>query len=244
MLIPKVDFSPLSKEGNWNIVEWAWHQTGGPLPLHDGTVKLFPQLSESPEGGKKYSDARLDEDREKILEACTRFQTAWDKVGDEYMRRLSEVLQIEWPEDCARISGRVGVLPVCPRYIQERAFDISWWYSTEQCMTVTAHESCHYLYFEKWKTLVPSWEWDDFENPSLIWQLSEMAIDPILGRKQIGELFTRPFPAYDSFYRVSLGGKPLMETLREHFSGPDMGKNIMSAYEWLSANREELMSHF
>lgn len=47
------------------------------------------------------------------------------------------------------------------------------------------HEICYFYFFEKCKKIFKDWKCVDFDNPSLLWYLSEIVIDSILNRDEV-----------------------------------------------------------
>ena len=71
----------------------------------------------------------------------------------------------------------------------------------EQLVETCAHELCHFLWFEKWKEIFPGYNKEEFNSPSIIWEYSEMVVDPILNSSEFAKLFNKKARyAYDSFY--------------------------------------------
>lgn len=246
-MIPKITFEPLNQEETAYILAWSLFETNGPLPLRNQTISIYPNLKSVKQ--QQNIQETIDEIMKKIKEQykedeitnknlAIKYQQIWDKYNDEYMKIMSDILEIEWPGDTQKIIGKVGNLPVCPRYIKERMFYIN--YNTEEEIIDTCmHECCHFLFFEKCKQIFKNWKWEDFDNPNILWYISEILIDPILNSNKIQNLFKHKFRSYDIFYNVNIKGKPLMETITSIMNNNNIVDGILKCYNSLKENEEE-----
>ena len=119
------------------------------------------------------------------------------------MLEISNYFNIKWPKEYKEISVGIGLIPVCPRYIKEKAFDIHK-KNKEDLIDTCMHELCHFLFFEKCKEIYPNWKYEDFDSPSLLWYLSEIIIDPTLNSDNIQKIYKHKFKCYDIFYNVEI----------------------------------------
>lgn len=249
-MIPKITFEPLDLEETAYILAWSLFETEGPIPLRTQTLKLYPNLEDLKKQKnyqetideiikKIYSQYEIDENTNKKL--AKKYQKIWDKYNDEYMKIISNILEIKWPEDTKKIIGKVGNLPVCPRYIKERLFYID--HNTEEEIIDTCmHECCHFLFFEKCKEIFVKWKWEDFDNPSILWYVSEILIDPLLNSNKIQKLFEHKFRGYDIFYTVNIKNEPLMETIKNIIETNTITDAIIKSCNYLKENEQEFRS--
>ena len=165
-------------------------------------------------------------------EKCNIIQEAWDEINDEVMIQLSEILNIKWPEDCKVIDAMMGKTYNSPRYIKERAFTTDIDFQIEGIKNMAIHESCHFLYFEKWKELNPNWTEADFEFPSLSWYLSEAIIDPLLNNDGFNKFTAYPLTSYEKFYTTKVGDKSIVETLNDIVANNSIEDTIPKAYSF------------
>ena len=99
------------------------------------------------------------------------------------------------------MEATVGIIPVCPRYLDKFSFSVHDGLTDEQLIETCAHELCHFLWFEKWKKLYPDCPIKEYERPYVVQQYSEAVVDPILNASGIKELFNSNNAfSYDSFY--------------------------------------------
>lgn len=248
IIIPKVTFDILPYENVVGTLSWTIVSTKGSLPLSEETYHMYPELK------GKISEDMDQNTRWKIIfnlvknrynssiDQCEleekRYKEIWEKYNDEYMKELSRYLNTNLAEDCKNIQAFIGLIPVCPRYIKERTFFMTINSSPEDILDTVAHECCHFLYFEKWKTLFPDWDWKQFNKPNLIWYLSEMAIDPILNSNGFKTLFNHEFKAYPSFYNIKINNLGLMDTIKTIYKENNIENSISKSYQYVLDNKE------
>ena len=129
-------------------------------------------------------------------------------------------MNIKWPNNLKEISATVGLIPVFPRYLDNFSFSIGTGVDDSKLLEVCAHETLHFLWFEKWKQIHPETPRREYDSPYLVWQYSEMVTDPILNNKPFSEIFENLFVerSYDSFYELYDKDNLVMNNLRNIYS--------------------------
>ena len=135
------------------------------------------------------------EDRKILANTSLRFQSYWDRLNGRWMQSLSEILEVKWTSLPDSIAVYVGFSPICPRNLTEHAFSIPYFVSLAEMVRICAHETAHFLYFEKLKMIEPEMSEDEFDFPYHEWLLSEIVApivlnDPravkVIGRSRTG----------------------------------------------------------
>ena len=176
---------------------------------------------------KIYSE-KLDE----ITKSQDRLQKSWDEINDMVMERLAEIVQIQWPDRNAR--GFMTINRICPRNLEAWSFYVSYFQDIEAQKGIVLHELTHFLYFEKWKHVFPNYSESEFEKPNLIWELSEILVEPIDKDKELMKLVPKTAKAYNRYYSIKINGK---ESVIDHFAKlyerdrADFGNMLRIAYE-------------
>ncbi len=239
-IIPKVVFNPTKAVDNVNIIKWTYNDSSVGFSMREWTISLFPEFKDCDDANpiiEKTVRKHLISDKDKIASAVNHYQKVWDKYNDKYMAAISKTLNIDWPADCKKIGAYVGIMPIYPRYIESRTFDVSYWLKDDKIIDITAHESCHFLYFEKWKQLFPDYNESEFDSPHLIWELSEMVVDPILNRPEFQKIFNNHnFFAYDYFYA---GEATEMNKIKEIYANNTIEDAIKLSYEFMKTSRSK-----
>lgn len=227
MKIPKLKFRKMSLEENIDLIKWAYYENDELFNIHNFTVKYFPELENIDQSlSKKQIDQIIEQvvktnyikHQDKIEKEIQRYNKLWEKYNDIYFQTLSIYLNISWPDEIDIIEGRVGLIPVFPRYLDSFSFSVSTNMNASELIETCAHETLHFLWFEKWKTIYPNTPREHFESPYITWQYSEMVTDPILNNKPFSDIFDFEERGYDNFYKMYDGKTLVMDNLRKIYS--------------------------
>ena len=227
-MIPKIKFTEMTLEENINIIKWAYYEKNEALSIHDYTIQCFPELANldnntpKKEVYKKIEEVvskKYEQNNEKIKSEIKRYNDIWEKYNDKYFSMLSNYFNIDWPE-IDTINCTVGLIPVFPRYLDSFSFSISTGIADWKLIETSAHETLHFIWFEKWKQIHPETPRKEYDSPYLVWQYSEMVTDPILNNKPFSEIFENLFVerSYDSFYELYDKDNLVMNNLRNIYS--------------------------
>lgn len=222
-MIPRVIFKVMSLEENIENIKWMFFDINGQFSIRDAVIQYFPDLKESV---NLTSKQEVYINIEKLIKECyeyslekieydvKRYNDIWDKYNNRYFGELTKYLNIDWPSDKQLIVAKVGLIPVFPRYLDEFSFDLSYSLNEEKVVEVTAHETLHFLWFEKWKELYQNSKREEYDSPHLTWKYSEMVTDPILNSKHINNVLKIEEKSYDSFYEIKDENNNVMENLK------------------------------
>ena len=156
--------------------------------------------------------------KDRITSETEKYNMLWEQHNGSYLKTLSSYLNIEWPNDLKEINATVGLIPVFPRYLDDFSFSIGIGVDDSQLLEVCAHETLHFLWFEKWKKMYPKTPRRHFDSPYLEWKYSEMVTDPILNNNPFNKLFNFTEKGYDSFYELYDNDELVMDKLRKIYS--------------------------
>ena len=209
-MIHKIVFRKMTLEENIDLIKWSYFEEDGTLSIHDHTIQCFPQLADlkdltRDEINKRIEEVVTSDYREKITDLekeVRRYSSLWEQYNDKYFKTLSSYLNIEWPNNRNIIEASVGLIPVFPRYLDDFSFSIGTGLDDLKIVEVCAHETLHFLWFEKWKELYPKTNREEYDSPYLPWKYSEMVTDPILNNKPFSDIFKFHEQSYDSFYEL------------------------------------------
>ena len=227
MALPKIIFRKMTLEENIDVIKWAYFEDNGALSVHDFTIQYFPELANidpnlSKEEVYKIIEEVVTNDYNKysnrIESETERYKLLWKQYNDTYFETLSSYLNVEWPNNLTEIIATVGLIPVFPRYLESFSFSIGTGINDSKLLEVCAHETLHFLWFQKWKKLHPETPINEYESPYLPWKYSEMVTDPILNNKPFSDMFEFTERGYDSFYELEDGDTKVMDKLRKIYS--------------------------
>ena len=248
-MLPRVIFKEMSLKENVENIKWMFFDTNGEFSIRDAVIQYFPDLKESINLETKeeiYSNIEklikecYEYSLEKIKLDVKKYNDIWREYNDNYFSELAKYLNIDWPSDKLVIVAKVGLIPVFPRYLDDFSFDLSFSLNKENVVEVTAHETLHFLWFEKWKQLFLDSKREEYDSPHLVWRYSEMVTDPILNSKPINEVLKIEEKAYDSFYNIKDGNCKMMEKLISiYHSNISIEDKIIKGFEYIKTVLEK-----
>lgn len=227
MKTPKLKFRKMSLQENIELIKWAYYENDDLFNIHNFTIKYFPKLENLDKNLSKEKINQIIENvvresyekhKNEIEKEIKRYNAIWQPYNDLYFKTLSNYLNISWPNNIDIVEGRVGLIPVFPRYLDSFSFSVSINMSDQQLIETCAHETLHFLWFEKWETIYPETPRAEFESPYIVWQYSEMVTDPILNNKPFSNIFDFQEKGYASFYEMYDGKTLVMDKLRKIYS--------------------------
>ena len=236
--MPKVNFVKMNLDRNIELVRWCFNENDDELiSFHSQTVSLFPELKNNSNDVKTIVTKTYKE-KEKLLESATiNYEKAWSKYNDDFFKILCNYLEINWPSNHNTVIADVGIIPVCPRYLDEFSFSVFEGMNNDQIIEICAHELCHFLWFNKWKEVFPDYSRKDFESPSIIWEYSEMVVDPILNSPEFVNIFGKKTRyAYNSFYEEDGLMEGLFEIYNENIP---IEEKIKKGFEYVKDRKEK-----
>ncbi len=215
MSLPKVKFIdiPLSREIDWMHGflfqnEWGWGRYI--IKKHPKIKKVlsFKTEAEQVKFLKEYIIRFRKENRKLIENNKAEYQRRWKRVERDFFILLSEIMRINWPKNRKTITAMVSINPICPRFLKDWSFSIFYDYKKiPHALEVIMHESCHFLYFEKWKKMYPKMSLKRLESPYLEWHLSEIIVPIILNDGRVQKLLKQKAVFYAEHKRIKIGVK-------------------------------------
>ena len=241
-MIPKIKFRKMTIEENIDIIKWFYFRNNDFLDIKYYMMLLFPELKNidkilsKKEVYKKIEEVvtyNYKENENQIEEEVKRCDTIWSKYNDIYMNAISDYLNINW-SNIDTIDASIGLIPVFPRNLDNNSFSISIDISEDALIETCAHETLHFIWFQKWKKLFPWCSKEKFNSPYLQWQYSEMVVDPILNSEDIKRILPIKANAYDSFYGLKDGKDNVMDNLKIIYKEQTSIENkIINGYNYL-----------
>ena len=228
MSIPKIQFREMTLDENIEEIKWMFYDVNGTLSVHNFTIKVFPELAnidintpkeKAYEIIEKVVTNNYEKIKEKIKNDVDRYNKLWKEYNDKYFDMLASYFKIDWPKIDV-IEAKVGLLPVFPRYLDSFSFAIGTGIEDYWVIKTAAHETLHFMWFEKWKQIHPETPRREYDSPYITWQYSEMVTDPVLNNEPFNKLFGNVFEerGYDSFYELYDRDNLVMDNLRNIFS--------------------------
>lgn len=245
MNIPKVKFTDisLSKEVDWIHGflfqnEWGW---GKYITRKHPKIKKTFSFKTEVEQIKFLRDyiVNFKKDNQSLIKKNKiKYQTEWQKIEKEVFITLSEIIQINWPKNKKIIKAMASINPICPRFLNDWSFSIFYNYKKmSHVMEVIMHESCHFLYFEKWKKLYPKVSNKKFESPHIEWHLSEIIAPIILNDQKIKKILKQKAVFYEEHEKIKINNKTAPEYFAELYNkNEDFEQFLDKSYKAVKKN--------
>ena len=232
---PKVHFSLMTREHCFfRGKHWYFFKIDKSFDYKKATLQTYPALKH-----KKFTSLRvfkkffknlikkLYQERSQFWNRIVQeYQKMRDQYNDQYFKTIADFLHIDFPQEHRTIIAEVGKISIFPRNLDTFSFGIGirdpqmTKNLKERICEVVAHECLHFLRFEKWKQLHPETPREEYDCPYLVWQYSEMVVDPIFQAINVCDLFQcnedvkKHFrSSYDSFYEMKDGEEGVMDHL-------------------------------
>lgn len=215
MNLPKVKFTniPLSKEVDWMHGflfqnKWGWGKHI--IKKHPKIKRVFSCKTEAEQVKflKEYIVGFRKENQELIKKNKIKYQKEWKIIEKDFFIILSEIMQIDWPQNKKTIKAMVSINPICPRFLNDWSFSIFYNYKKiSHAIEVIMHECCHFLYFKKWQEIFQKSNLKIFESPHVEWHLSEIIAPIILNDSRIQKLLKQKAVFYTEHEKIKIGDK-------------------------------------
>ncbi len=226
MVALKVKFTniSLSQEVDWMHGflfknQWGWGKYI--IRKHPKIKEIFFLKTENEQVNflKNYITEFKKENYNIIEKNKIRYQLEWQKIEKDFFNILSEIIQVNWPDNRKTIKGMISINPICPCFLNDWSFSIFYNYKKIfYAMEVIMHESCHFLYFEKWKNIYPEVSNKKFESPHLEWHLSEIIAPIILNDQRVRKLLKQKAVFYDEHEKIKIDNKTLPKYFTELYN--------------------------
>lgn len=224
----------------------------------DSLYCFYPQLDRarmtalSPSDRRAYVTDTLRGVYEQLQPELTRKAQActahWQAHRPQVEAAFSEAFETDTRLLFNDMQGRITLNPVCPRFLQERAFDVFHLNSERGALGVSLHEMIHFLWFHVWNDLYHD-SWDEYEQPHIKWILSEMVVESIMRDPRLSGInpyFPREYGGcvYPCFQDMALEGHPALDTLDAMYRQRDGIRAFMAeSYAWCLAHEADIRAH-
>ena len=160
---------------------------------------------------------------------------------------LSDAFEIDTRTIFNDLVCNISLNPVCPRFLEERYFDVFYKNSEHGALGMSIHEAIHFIWFHVWNHHFGD-SYSEYETPSLKWILSEMVVESIMDDERLSSI-NPYYPrekggcVYPYFQNMIIQGKPILDTLREMYKGNDITSYMETAYNYCIENESAIRQH-
>ena len=145
------------------------------------------------------------------------------------------------------LSGNITMNPICPRFLKERTFDVFYMNSEKGAIGMSLHEVIHYFWFDIWNRHFDDC-YEEYENPSLKWILSEMVVESIMSDKRLSSI-NPYFPRenggciYPYFQNMIVNGSPILHTIDTLYRQNSIADFMEKSYVYCQKYENEIRKH-
>lgn len=249
MNYPKISFlkTPFNIEFEWMygflfLNKWGWEKRI--IKKHPKLRGLFKIKNKKKREVylKNYIENFNKENLEKINRQMLNYEKKWNKIERKYFEILSNILETPWPKSKKKISAFISINPICPRFLDSWSFILFYRQKYKNMLETIMHETCHFLYFKKWKEVFPGAKSKTFDYPYVEWHLSEILAPIILNDIRIQKLLNKKAVFYAEHKKLKINRVDIPNYFnllyKEHLrQKTNFGEFLNKSYGEIKANR-------
>ncbi|OGH79107.1 MAG: hypothetical protein A2469_04730 [Candidatus Magasanikbacteria bacterium RIFOXYC2_FULL_40_16] len=193
---------------------------------------------------KKYIIDFRKENADRIEANKIKYNKKWQMIENKYFKLLSGIMDIDWPKNRKIITAEISINTICPRFLDEWSFSIFYNYKKlSHAMETIMHETCHFLYFEKWKKIYPNMDIKKFESPYIEWHLSEIFAPVILNDFRVQKLLKQKAFFYPEHEKIKIDNKKATAYFTDLYiknmkKGGNFEEFLKQAYKVIKENKK------
>jgi hypothetical protein len=179
------------------------------------------------------------ENKEIITKKKNELQNGWGEINNKIMNVLSDIVETNWKQK--EFFCGVSLNPYNPRWIEHNSFDCFYRDDLKEMKETCIHELLHFIYFKKWQEVFPKTNPKEYNEPHLIWKLSEMVPKIILNDERIQIVFKNKFGSYDEFEKMKINRKPILEYLQEFYDSKENFEDFLKkSWKFVKLHEKEI----
>lgn len=185
--------------------------------------------------------------QEQLDEKVAAYNAHWQQHRPQVEDALSEAFGLDSRPLFNDLRAYLTLNPVCPRFLQERTFDVFHLNSHRGAIGITIHEMIHFLWFHVWQRMHHD-DWQEYERPHLKWILSEMVVESIMRDERLSSI-NPYFPrenggcVYRYFQDMFIEGRMILDTLDEMYRACDMPAFMRASYAYCQRHEDAIRAH-
>ncbi len=176
-----------------------------------------------------------------LAEKRAAYQAHWEENRRAVEEALGDVFRMSLADRFQNIRAHITLNPVCPRFLEERRFDLFYRNSPRGALGMALHEVVHFLWFDRWSALFHDSP-EEYETPHLKWLLSEMAVKAILGEPRLAA--RNPYYpdgcVYEYFDAMTAGGRPVLEVMEALYAAEGVDGLMKEGFRYCREHEEEI----
>lgn len=225
-----IEFKILDLKDNINIMKEFYSKSDKEFDSKLLIEEYFPGIND--DNFEEVITNTYNKNFNDLNDNINKYSNIWKEFNDEFFNNISEYLNIK-----VDINAKcyIGLLPIFPRFLETNSFYIAPNIDNDYFKIICAHELCHFIWFKKFKEVLPEISESEYNSPNKAWSYSEMVVDPVLNSIGIKE------KAYDYFYDLKDNdNKNLMEELNNIYKeNLSIEEKIKKGYKYILENLED-----
>ena len=179
--------------------------------------------------------------RPEIAAKTESYLAHWEKHRTQVEAAFSDAFGTDARAAMNDMRVRITLNPICPRYLQERAFDVFYRNSDAGALGMSLHEMIHFAWFDVWQRAICD-DPAEYESPSLKWVFSEMAVEPLMRDRRLAEInpYFQDGCAYEYFYDMKIEGQKLFDQLERLHRENDILGFMKKGYAFCREHEPEI----
>ena len=223
----------------------------------DGLYYFYPQVDKevinslSMDGKREYLLKVLgsvwEDLKDELAHKIELYNSHFAKYHEQIEDALSDAFEIDTRTIFNDLTANICLNPTCPRFLEERYFDIFYKNSERGALGLSIHEVIHYIWFHVWNRHFND-SYSEYDTPSLKWILSEMVVESIMDDERLSSI-NPYYPrenggcVYGYFQDMVIKGKPILDTLRDMYKGNHITDYMEMSYKYCLENEAEIRRH-
>jgi len=181
---------------------------------------------------------------EEKVQAYSRY---WNLHRTEIEQAFSNAFEV----DCSNLFNdlvcKISLNPISPRYLREHTFNVFYLNSEKGALGNALHELVHYVWFAVWNDLFKD-SYEEYENPSLKWILSEMVVEAVMSDERLSSL-NPYYPReqggciYPYFFTMKINDVLITDTIQEMYKSMGILNFMKESYAYCQNYEKEIREH-
>ncbi len=218
---------------------------------------FYPQLDKEytsslslPEKKRHIADTLKDiyvQTESVINEKTVLYFRHWQNCRSQISAALSDAFETDCDLLFNDMKCNISMNPIEPRFLREHSFDIFYLNSERGAIGESIHEIIHFIWFYVWNQLFHD-SYEEYENPSLKWILSEMVVESIMKDTRLSSInpyFKREDGGciYPYFFDMKANGRFVLSTIDEMYHNRNIASFMQDSYAYCLKHEAEIRMH-
>ena len=243
---------------NHSIESILLFQTDDQTPFwSDAILHFYPQVNENELTKRNSADRKkylgevfaeiYDQAEVELDDKVLRYNAHFTKHKSQIEDALSDAFELDAYALFNDLTGNITLNPICPRFLNERYFDVFYKNSERGALGISIHEVIHFFWFHVWHNHFGD-SYDEYETPTLKWILSEMVVETIMSDQRLRSI-NPYFPrenggcVYPYFQDMTINGTPILESVNDFYRNNRITDFMKKTYAYCVKHESAIRHH-